>query len=77
VIAGLGSDLAFTSNELVKLADVVAGPLRAAMEAFDATNARRVGKLLSSIEGRKWGGFVVQRIGEDSAGVIWKIELGL
>jgi hypothetical protein len=62
----------FSSRELVQHAEVVGGPLRAALTALNATTPRRLGKRLEAIEGREFGGWAIQRLGADAAGVIWK-----
>lgn len=68
-------DAEFTTTELVRHAALPAnGDLRAAIErGFTDPNPRRIGKFLASIAGQEIGGFIVEAIGEERDGVIWRV----
>lgn len=69
-IAAAAGTAAFTSAELLAHAQVE-GALRDAINAACGMNGRKLGRALRRIEGLDQGGLVVERIGEDSSGVIW------
>lgn len=73
IAAEFGSNL-FTASEVMRRAEGRVGPLRAALAAnLRSLSARGLGRALGRLQGKSCGGLTVARIGEESAGVIWKI----
>ncbi|MBA3050043.1 MAG: hypothetical protein KKE42_08965 [Alphaproteobacteria bacterium] len=73
IAAEFGSNL-FTASEVMRRAEGHVGPLRAALAAnLRSLSARGLGRALGRLQGKPCGGLTVSRIGEESAGVIWKI----
>lgn len=74
IAAEFGGNL-FTASEVMRRAEGRAGPLRAALAGnLRSMSARGLGRALGRLNGKPCGGLTVSRIGEESAGVIWKIE---
>lgn len=73
-IAGeIGPNL-FTAAEVIRRAESRPGPLRIALAAnLRQMNARALGKALARLQGQTADGFSVVRMGEESAGVIWRV----
>jgi len=67
IAAHVGS-AAFSACELVDHAKLTSGALRASLGDL---NARRLGKLLSQIEGQEYDGVTITRIGSSNQGLIW------
>jgi hypothetical protein len=74
-----GNYTLFSANELVNHARVVeqAQPLRnAIIESVGALNAKKLGNLLKRrIAGIEYDGRVIERVGRDGNGVVWKVTL--
>jgi hypothetical protein len=62
---------AFSTKELIAHAQEADGELRTALLASCGLNARRLGKLLRRLEGVEHGGILIERVGQDEAGVSW------
>lgn len=74
IAAEFGCNL-FTAAEVMRRAESRLGPLRAALAGnLRSLSARGLGRALGRLQGTPCGGLTVSRIGEESAGVIWKIE---
>lgn len=73
-IAGeIGPNL-FTASEIIRRAESRPGPLRSALAAnLRQMNARALGKALARLQGQTADGFAVVRMGEEAAGVIWRV----
>jgi hypothetical protein len=64
----VGAGIAFTSVELLSHARAVDGALRHAVEG---RSARQIGKALHRVADCEIDGYHVERIGEESHGVVW------
>jgi hypothetical protein len=67
----------FSVAELIEHGMIVEGEaVRAAIVALvGELNGRKLGKLLRDIEGREIAGLRVERVGEDSRGIIWVLRV--
>jgi len=73
IAAEIGPNL-FTAAEVIRRAESRPGPLRTALAAnLRQMNARALGKALARLQGQTADGFSVVRMGEESAGVIWRV----
>lgn len=73
IAAEIGPNL-FTASEIIRRAESRPGPLRIALAAnLRQVNARALGKALARLQGKVSGGFSAVRMGEEAAGVIWRV----
>jgi len=64
----------FTGAELIDFCEVAsATALLTAIVAACGTNPRRLGRLFRRIEGQAVGGFVVRRVDDSRAGLVWRV----
>ena len=68
-IAECAPETDFTTGELVRHARF-AEPLK---ELLNGMPPKKIGRLFKRIEGQDFNGLRVERIGSDSAGVIWRV----
>ena len=67
---------AFVTADCFRFAGLQSGfALQAALTACGCSNGRSLGKLLSAIQGHVIDGLCVETIGEDNAGLIWKVSI--
>jgi hypothetical protein len=71
-VANVVADAIFSSGEVVAHA-AVAPKLAAALEGADITSPRSLGKLFRRVEGVAIEGVLLERVGEDRAGLLWRI----
>jgi hypothetical protein len=79
IIAALVTSVAYTmfsSREVIDRAERLDRELRAALNAADLLNARKLGKFLQGIEGRVIGGVRLERLGVDNQGAVWIFRVG-
>ena len=73
IASEIGPNL-FTASEIIRRAESRQGPLRIALAAnLRQMNARALGKALARLQGKTFEGLSVVRMGEESAGVIWRV----
>lgn len=66
----------FTAAEAIRHVNARPSRLRSALACqLPAMTARSLGRFLFRHEGQPIGRFVVRRVGEESAGVIWKVAM--
>lgn len=73
VVESIG-DRAFTSSELMAHTEADSS-LSAALLAADVTTTRELGHLFRRLEGIPLGGFRLERVGDQRAGVAWRVQV--
>jgi hypothetical protein len=72
VIASVAGDLPFTAAALWRRR-AVDRALASALENCDLDSPKQIGKAVRRCEGRNVGGIVMQRVGANREGIIWRV----
>jgi hypothetical protein len=74
-IRSAAADRVFSSAELIAHCEVAPELGQAIAAAVGSLNVRKLGRALRRCEGMDVGGLIVSRIGQDSAGVAWRVRV--